>query len=178
MPDPLMVKTAVKTTPSTQGATGEKGGGSKFRDVQAKVKERAEQAVDLPAEVKGVSAAQRRTLEADLQRKLAQSPNATPNSVLRPQMQKIQSGVKDLSRKVAALPKTAAFDPVRARLSNIESRYKESRNAIGKIGNVQNPQQLLNMQVGMYELTQNIEIVSKVVEQVNSGVKQILQTQL
>jgi hypothetical protein len=37
---------------------------------------------------------------------------------------------------------------------------------------------MMKVQMQMYQLTENLELMSKVVDQVTSGVKSILQTQL
>jgi len=49
---------------------------------------------------------------------------------------------------------------------------------LDSLKNTQNPQDLMKIQMQMYQLGENLELMSKVVEQVTSGVKSILQTQL
>ena len=42
----------------------------------------------------------------------------------------------------------------------------------------ESPGDLMKVQMQMYQLTENLEMMSKVVEQVSSGVKSVLQTQV
>jgi hypothetical protein len=42
----------------------------------------------------------------------------------------------------------------------------------------ENPGDLMKLQMQMYQLTENLELMSKVVEQVTSGMKTLLQTQV
>jgi hypothetical protein len=60
-------------------------------------------------------------------------------------------------------------------LNLIEQQYQKSGDLIGRVKNM-DPQSLLKAQVQLYQLSENMELLSKVVEQMTSGVKTIMQT--
>jgi hypothetical protein len=83
-----------------------------------------------------------------------------------------------LTQRVAALPKTAAFDSIRSRLAELDSEYRRVGSTIDGISGSSSPQQLLNLQKDIYQMSENIGLVSKIVDQLTSGVKTVLQTQV
>jgi hypothetical protein len=83
-----------------------------------------------------------------------------------------------LTTRVNSLPKTSAFDPIRSRLTSIDQQYKSAGQLVNSLKNADNPRDLMKIQMQMYQLTENLELMSKVVEQVTSGMKSVLQTQL
>jgi hypothetical protein len=89
-----------------------------------------------------------------------------------------KSNITQLTKRVNALPKTPAFDPVRQRLASVDSQFQSAGQMVQGLRGTESPGDLMKIQMQMYQLTENLEIVSKVVEQVTSGVKSILQTQV
>jgi hypothetical protein len=79
---------------------------------------------------------------------------------------------------VAAIPANAALDPLRARLGLIETQFAESGRLLNTAGSLSDPKALLGVQVQLYQMMSNVEMLSKVVDQMTSGVKTILQTQV
>jgi hypothetical protein len=79
-----------------------------------------------------------------------------------------------LTRQVTAAPKTPAMDAIRNRLNRIETQYLESDKLMKGLSGMESPRDMLNIQMKMYAMTQNIEIMSKVVEQGTSGVKDVV----
>jgi hypothetical protein len=179
MPDPLSIKTGGAAASSSAGATsGEKAGKSRFEQVREAAAGRESAPAELPPQVTRVAAEQKRVLESQLRKRLEQTKAQSPQEFFRADMNKARTGVADLSRRVEALPKTSAFEPIRARFTAIEAKFRESGRLLQRVGSLDNPRELLKVQLHMYQLTQNIEVVTRVVEQVNTGVKQILQTQV
>jgi hypothetical protein len=149
---------------------------SKFDRVRAGVGDRAAQQVQIPPEVKQVSPQQQEALKADLSSQVAKG--AEPKQVLGVNLQRTKQGVDALAKRVNALPKTPAFQPFRDRLTSIDSQFQAAGKLVQSIKGGESPQQLLKVQMSMYQLGENMELMSKVVEQVTSGMKSILQTQV
>jgi hypothetical protein len=154
----------------------EKDQPSKFNQVWVKIQDKQLIVDKLPAEVTEISPHHRRALESDLRRRIEQNQTAT--EIFKPDLKKARAGLEGLTRQVNAIPKNSAFDPIRERLQRIEAQFRESGKLIDGLGKLDNPRDLLRVQTRLYQVTQNIEIMAKVVEQVNTGIKSILQTQV
>ena len=181
MVNPVLNKAAVQpfnTTATEDTASPTKVGESKFDKVRARQLEDQAAKVDLPPEVKSVSPDQKARLALDLVKQL-QSSNPLPvHELFAPKLQQAKLGVQNLTKRVNALPKTQAFDPLRKRLASIDSQYQAAGKLVNSLQGAKNPGDLMKVQMQMYQLTENLELMSKVVEQVSSGVKSVLQTQL
>ncbi len=153
-----------------------KDGLSKFDAVKAQAQEKSAAPASMPDPVSQVSNEQRRVLESDLRRKMQHS--RTPQEMFRPEMQQSRTQVDRLRARVERLPKSDATEMVKKRLSFIEDKFQASEKALNGLQKMDSPRDLLKLQMDMYMLTQNIEIVSKVVEQTTGGVKQVMQTQI
>ena len=93
-------------------------------------------------------------------------------------MRQAKSRIDHLTSRVNALPKTSAFDPLRQRLTSIDDQFQSAGKLIHSLNGQQSPADLMKVQLQMYQMTENLELMSKVMEQVTSGVKSILQTNL
>lgn len=67
---------------------------------------------------------------------------------------------------------------VRSTLETIDGQFQRSNEMVHSLGDASTPGELLQMQSELYMMSQNVEILSKLVEQVSSGVKSIVQTQI
>ncbi len=179
MVDPIVSKIPAKSVESVagQGETGlPKTGESKFDKVRSRLQDEQVQQAQLPPEVKQVSMEQKKVLEADLRKRLSQPGGA--QNVFSVDMNRAKVQVEQLTHRVNALPKTSAFDPLRQRLNNIDTQFQSTGQMVHSLKGTENASELMKVQVQMYQLTENLELMSKVVEQVSSGMKSILQTQL
>jgi predicted nucleic acid-binding Zn-ribbon protein len=178
MANPIINKTVTQAAlpkQDLQQAEIQKAGESKFDQIRARMQEAS---VQMPPEVTQISAEQKRLLESNLRKQLEVN---RPDQITRQISQELgqtRSSIHDLQHKVNALPKAAEFDPVRNRLQSIEAQYAKSEELMKGLSGVKDPRALLQVQMQMLQLSQNVEIVGKVVEQVNTGVKSILQTQV
>jgi CII-binding regulator of phage lambda lysogenization HflD len=120
---------------------------------------------------------QRVSLESALRQRLAAADASHPSQIFAADTNNIGRNLDNLRHAVERLPNESAVNPIRVRLNMLEQQFKESGALIKRV-NGMDPQSLLKVQVQMYELTQNLELLSKVVEQVSSGVKTVLQTQV
>jgi hypothetical protein len=178
MVDPIVSKSAVKPFDSVpdQGSMGSsKLGESKFDKVRTRLQE---EQVNLPPAVKQVSLEQRKVLETDLSRRLAETKPASVQHLFAPNMKDAKDAIHNLTNRVNALPQTSVFDPVRKRLANIDSQFQSVGKLLNSAQGTQSQADLMKLQVHMYQLSENLELMSKVVEQMTSGMKSILQTQV
>ncbi len=178
MADPITSKTIAQVSvpkQDLQDTSVQKTGESKFDQVRAQLEQNT---VTMPPEVTQISAEQKRMIESDMRKRLEAHP---PEQIVRQHEQSLsqtRNAIHDLQHKVNALPKTSAFDPVRTRLQSIEAQYQKSEQLTKGLTQINDPRSLIQAQMQIMQLGQNVEIVGKVVEQVNTGVKQILQTQV
>lgn len=158
------------------GAAGPKTAESKFDKVRASLKEKQAQQVDLPPEVKQVSLPQQNALKVEMSSHLAKG--ADPKQVLSANLQHSRQKADLMANRVSALPNTPALQPLRDRLFSIDKQFQDAGKLVNSIKGGESPQQLLKVQMSMYQLSENVELMSKAVEQVSSGMKNILQTQV
>jgi hypothetical protein len=83
-----------------------------------------------------------------------------------------------LKDRLAAVPETSSLDSLRSRLLNLESQYQRVGSAVQDVSGSSNPERLLQLQRDMYRLDENLGIATKMVDQVTSSLKSILQTQI
>lgn len=102
----------------------------------------------------------------------------SPEQVFGPDLTKIENDLGKLRKNVEKIPKTAEFEPMWTRLEGLEQQFSNTGMKVKELASLEDPRAMLELQMQVYQITQNFEIISKVVEQVNSGVKQIVQTQV
>ena len=170
-----VVTTPLKSATEQTGTTPAKVGESKFDKVRAGLQDNQAAGVKMPPEIRQVSAEQRKTLQTELSNRLKTS---SPQQVFATHMKRATDSLQQLSSRVNALPKTSAFDPIRKRLASIDAQFQSTGRLVNSVKGTSNPAELMKIQMQMYQLSENLELASKVVEQVTSGVKSILQTQV
>ena len=181
MADPIISKTAAKPLDmglEKEAASPAKTGESKFDKVRTRLMDEQAQQVKIPPEIKQVSMEQKKVLEADLSRRLKQTAATSPHKLFAVDMKHAKEGIEHLNKRVDGLPKTPAFEPIRNRLASLDAQFQNAGNLLNSAKGSDSPADLLKVQMQMYQLSENLELMSKVVEQVTSGVKSILQTQV
>lgn len=158
------------------GSAAPKTGQSKFDKVRASLEQKQAQQVEVPPEVKQVSVPQQNALKVQMSNHLAKGSD--PKRVLSTELQQVKHKADMLNKRVSALPKTPAFQPLRDRLLSIDTQFQNAGKLLSSIKGGESPQELLKVQMSMYQLSENVELMSKAVEQVSSGMKNILQTQV
>ena len=88
------------------------------------------------------------------------------------------SKLAQLTLRLSALPKTTVSETIRTRLTQIDSLYQNLGAAIDETSASATPGQLLKLQKDMYRLSEHLELISRVLDQLTNGVKSILQMQL
>ena len=176
--NPIANKTvgkAISTSLEQDSGAVQKTQPSKFDQVRAEqLQKSAEAPIDMPPPVTQVFPAQQQML----QNQLAQNSQRRPASVVKVDMENTKTTLKQLGKRVNALPKTQAYDPVRNRFISLEQQYKNSSDILSKLGNSNNPQDYLQLQMQMYLLSENISVVAKLMDSVVGGARQIMQTQI
>jgi len=181
MVDPIISKLPAKPVSNVgeDSATPSiKTGESKFDKVRTRLQEEQAQAVQLPPEMKQVSPEQTRALQTELNHRVQQAKSTSAPELFGKDINQAKSRIDNLRTRVEALPKTSAFDPLRQRLTSIDNQYQSAGKLIQSLTGQQSPTELMKVQMQMYQMTENLELMSKVVEQVSSGMKSILQTSL
>ena len=181
MVDPIISKVPAKPVSSVgedSATPGIKTGESKFDKVRVRLQEEQAQSVQLPPEVKQLSPEQTRALQTDLNHRVQQAKSTSAPELFGKDISHARSRIDNLRTRVEALPKTSAFDPLRQRLTSIDNQYQNAGKLIHSLTGQQSPAELMQVQMQMYQMSENLELMSKVVEQVSSGVKSVLQTNL
>jgi hypothetical protein len=173
----IVGKSGIKAVkpPEVQKVGSEKDGPSKFEKKRAQFA-KIQTNQDLPPEVTQISSEQKKLLESNLRKRL---DRGNAQDVFKVDLRKARTKLDGLTQQVSSAPKSPALDAVRNRLNSVEAQYQESEKLLnGLNGSNTSPRDMLAIQMQMYKMTQNIEIMTKVVEQTTSGVKSVLQTQV
>lgn len=181
MVDPIVSKVPAKSVNNLGdegGAPGIKTGESKFDKVRARLQEEQAGSVQMPPEVKQVSPEQTKVLQAQLDHRVQRAKSTSAPELYGADLKQAKARLDTLTSRVNALPKTPALDPLRQRLTSVDNQFQSAGKLIDSLNGPQSPTDLMKVQLQMYQMTENLELMSKVVEQVSSGVKSILQTQL
>jgi len=179
MPNPVISKTVttgVAPKPTQTESPAKKG--ASFEQIRQNLADKAPETAKMPPEAAPPTAEVKKSLAAELHKKLKGSRAKTPQQVFGPEMSQLEGGIKGLRVKVEKTPNTPELSPLRQRLESLEKQFSNTGARLEKLSSSEDPRAMLQLQIEVHQMTQNFEIVSKVVEQVNSGVKQIIQTQV
>lgn len=90
----------------------------------------------------------------------------------------MSSSITTLSNRVAAVGGSGSTGPLRGRLESLENQFRRVGSNVKVAGPQTDPMQLLKLQHEIYQIDEELEVLSKVVEQAANGVKSVLQTQI
>ncbi len=173
MPTPIRsVPGNVTPTKVDQAATGPAK--KDFKDVAAKTGPAAKVEIPKPIERLSVEQKAEATRLAEQRQQLPPAERAT---AFRSDLVTANQQLSSLRTRVDALPapqKGALLD----RLEGLDQSFRRTGQLSEKALQGNDPRQFLALQMEMYGLSKNIELISKVVDQFTSGTKQILQTQV
>lgn len=112
----------------------------------------------------------------DLLRRVGSLPPGSPNiTALLPELFDARTRTNWLKQAVSGLGDTPKATDLRGSLGHVENEWNQF-DAIMKSGKEMSQGDLLTMQARLYQLTQHVEVLSKVVDQVTGGVKTIINT--
>jgi type III secretion system YscI/HrpB-like protein len=172
-----LVQQTVANTKGT-GHSQAKVGPSKFDQVRAKLEQPASSSQRINQNSAQTSAKQVKPVEAELKRRLEQVRQRDLNEIFKADLQESKEKVDAIRKQMAAQPPSEVFGPVKERLLQIENQFVESGKLLRGLGKLDSPQDYLKMQVEMYRLTQNVELLSKIAGEAASGVNKVLSTQV
>ena len=178
MVNPAIAKAGMKAAVPGPDATQavEKARPSKFDEIRTELAQKVASDLQMPPAAQ-ISQQQKGLLENALRKRLSGTNATSAADLFGVERKNAQARVQNLVTAVNKLPQDQSTSPIRARLQSIEEQYQQSGKLIDNAKDM-DPQSLLKIQMQMYQLSENVGILAKVVDQVNSGVKQILQTQL
>jgi hypothetical protein len=154
----------------------EKAGPSPFDRIRTELAQKTSEDSQLPPPA-AITDEQKAQMERALRSRLTGTGATNAGDFFRVDRKNTQLRIQALAGKVDNLPRTSAFSPVRDRLKLIETQFQNSGQLISTTDGM-NPQSLLKLQMQMYQISENVEILSKVVDSVNSGVKTMIQVQV
>lgn len=166
---------AATAAPTSQTAM-QKTQPSKFDSIRLQLAERLQHDIHPPL-TKQVSEQQAANLETTLRKRLSQTTSTNPSYVFAPELKTARANLTKLNVAVAKMPENKNSVSIRDSLSAIETMYQQSARLIGGSKGM-DLQSLLRIQSELYRMSENIDVLSKVVDQVTSGVKTIFQTQV
>ncbi|MBI1352751.1 MAG: hypothetical protein GC160_00285 [Acidobacteria bacterium] len=178
MADPVITRSITSGVTPKPTQTEGPAKGQSFEQVRQSMAEKMQSTAQMPPEAAAPTAEVKKSLATELHKKLQNSQMKTPQQVFGPEMQDLGGKINGLRVKVEKTPNTPELSPLRTRLEKLESQFSQTGARLEKLTSTNDPRAMLQLQVEVHQMTQNFEIVSKVVEQVNSGVKQIIQTQV
>ncbi len=164
------------TGAQTEQAATQKTHPSKFDSIRSQLAEQLGNNLSLPP-TKQVSDQQATNLETALRKRLTQTTATDPSHLFATDMRAARTNLNRLNANVTKMPENKSSISIRDALSSIESQYQQSAKLIGGSKSM-DLQSLLKIQSELYRMSENINVLSKVVDQVTSGVKTILQTQV
>ena len=176
MADIKITKAVAKPAVNALSSGTGKAQPSAFDLIQTKISEKLSADLRLPplaqAKPQQISA-----LENGLKKNLERTDARPATELFRVEMKDRKAALERVTHAVDKLPAQGAFSPIRQRLDIIEKQFQKSSDLIHGVKDM-DPKSLLKVQVQLYELSENLEMLSKVVDHVSSGVKTIMQTQV
>ena len=97
---------------------------------------------------------------------------------LQDELQASRMGLDQAKARVDALGSSPSIDGIRRQLSALDVEYQRIVNHFDLASASGDPQKLLQLQKDMYQLSENVNIVSKMVDETTGAVKSILQTNI
>ncbi len=158
----------------------QQGAGNTFESVLQKAGQPAADPARAPeaqsSQVKGVELAEvPEQARQDLIRRVGALPPGSPNVLaLLPELFEVKTRTGWLRQALSSVNTPKATD-LRGTLGHVENEWNQF-DAILKSGKDLSQADLLTLQGRLYQLTQHVEVLSKVVDQVTGGVKTILNT--
>ena len=107
----------------------------------------------------------------------AHVPPASVN-VLKPKFDDVGNSLSVLKVRVDKVSPPATAESVRNRLQLLDAQFRLIGNDL-KLGHAEtDPMQLLKLQSDIYQMDEELELLTRVVDQATSGIRSLLQTQI
>ena len=153
------------------------GGGRSFEGVlKQQGSTPQEGAAQAPEQAEGVSGAKLEQMRLDLMNRVKGLPPGAPNvNALLPELIDTRTRLgmlRDVMGKSHAAP---AGTDLRGRFGQVENEWNQVESVMRSNRDLSTTE-LLGLQARLYQVTQHVEVLSKVVDQVTGGIKTILNT--
>ncbi len=98
--------------------------------------------------------------------------------VLKPKFEHVGNSLSALNARVATVEPASAAESLRNRLQLLDSQFRVMGNNLKETAAQSDPIQLLRLQNDIYQIDEELELLSRVVDQTTSGIRSLLQTQI
>ena len=153
---------------------------SKFDEVRSKL----EKPAGTPPEQVGlqqttrIPPSEKMRVEAEFKRRLEEVRLRDLGEIFETDLRKSKEKVDAIRHDLSSQPSSPAVDSVKSRLLQVENQFLESGRLLQGLGKMDSPEDYLRMQLQMYKMNQNVELLSRVAGEVVSGVNKVLSTQV
>ena len=152
------------------------GGGRSFESVLQQQQADAQQAAGGLGPERNISGAQLERMRLDLMERINQLPPGAPNvSALFPELIDSKTRLGMLRQVMSKSGAPQVGTDLRGRLGQVENEWY-SVESVMKSNKDLSTTELLGLQARLYQVSQHVEVLSKVVDQVTGGIKTILNT--
>ena len=155
------------------------GGGRSFEGVlrrQDSTPEGAQGAAQAPEQAEGVSGAKLEQMRLDLMNRVKGLPPGSPNvNALLPELIDTRTRLGMLRDVMSKSHGAPVGTDLRGRFGQVENEWYNVE-SIMRSNKELSTTELLGLQARLYQVTQHVEVLSKVVDQVTGGIKTILNT--
>ena len=155
------------------------GGGRSFEGVlrqQGSTPQEPQGAAQQPEQAQGVSGAELERMRLDLMNRVERLPPGSPNgNALLPELIDTRTRLGMLRDVMGKSRGTPVGTDLRGRFGQVEGEWYEVE-SIMRSNRELSTTELLGLQARLYQVTQHVEVLSKVVDQVTGGIKTILNT--
>ncbi len=101
-----------------------------------------------------------------------------PTDVLRSKFEYAGNSLSSLNTRVGLIGPGTAGESLSNRLDLLNSRFRVLGNELEKSAAQNDPMQLLRLQNDIYQIDEELELLSRVVDQTTGGIRSLLQTQI
>jgi hypothetical protein len=153
--------------PGVQGATGSQRTPGSFSKIQAGTANQAQ-----PVSPQLIS---QRVSPAS---STLPTPSMASADALKPRLESASTSLADLNARAATITPSNSAASLQNRLDLLNAQFRVLGDRLQDGAAKNDPMQLLRLQNDVYQLDEELELVSKVVDQATNGIRSLLQTQL
>ena len=155
------------------------GGGRSFEGVlrqQGSTPQEGQAGAQAPEQAEGVSGAKLEQMRLDLMNRVERLPPGAPNvNALLPELIDTRTRLGMLRDVMSKSHGAPVGTDLRGRFGQVENEWNQVESVM-RSNRELSTTELLGLQARLYQVTQHVEVLSKVVDQVTGGIKTILNT--
>ena len=123
-----------------------------------------------------ISPQERIRIEAEFKKRLEEVRLRDLDEIFKADLQKSKEQLDTTRRQLSSQLSNSAIDVVKSRLVQVEKQFLESGRLLKNIEKLKSPESYLKLQYEMYELNQNVELLSKIASEIVNGFNKIVNT--